>query len=629
MQRLGALFIAICMVVISASVGVILNYKFGLTILEAAPFAVGVLLTLMLVHYQISRVRDRLIIDEQMDDLTRLKLSLTKDVQDVRELTEQLEQTVASRMRGEMDPILAELDLMGTLVKQLAESCAEIDERVELNEERAKVLKSKMDQATKTMAQIQKSLSNGALATREKLQATKVAVADKPKGDEAQSQSEVTPSEPKPEPMAIDDEPPALSEEEQKASTLAASRAKAEEAAKALESIANLHHGQHKSTISDDEKQAVRRALAMGKMELHLQPIVTLPMRKPALYEMLARLLDEQGEVITPDVFLPVCKELNFLSLLDRLAVNKAFRMLRNLTDRGHGMPCFCNISLESMSDPDFFAHLRELYEQNTDLVENIILEFNLASFNSFGVLEQETMQLMQSMGFRFSVDQLTSLKADFDQMVRSGIRFAKVAAPILTHRDAGRGMDIHPADFSRVLSRKGLDLIVTHVETESALVGLLDYNIKLAQGNHFAPAKPLRPEETSIPASVTNAAAQAARKGRNGAAGLASRQMNATGQNIPAPIVHGAGGRMNEPAPMPAAPTSDRTLGQNPRVAQALKAMSAQDGETNPTRDHFRNVLAEAAGLMDPQTTRPGSAERQASDTPAQGQPRLQRVIR
>ncbi len=628
MQRLGALFIAICMVVISASVGVILTYKFGLTILEAAPFAVGVLLTLMLVHYQISRVRDRLIIDEQMDDLTRLKLSLTKDVQDVRELTEQLEQTVATRMRGEMDPILAELDLMGTLVKQLAESCAELDERVELNEERAKVLKSKMDQATKTMAQIQKSLSNGALGAREKSQATKVAAADKPQDTKVQLHQEMPQSDPKLE-AELEVEQPALSEEEQKASTLAASRAKAEEAAKALESIANLHHGQHKKTVTEEEMQAVRRALAMGKMELHLQPIVSLPMRKPSFYEMLARLLDEQGNVITPDVFLPVCKELNFLPLLDRLAVNKAFKMQRSLTDRGHGMPCFCNISLESMSDPDFFAHLRELHEQNTDLVENIILEFSLTSFSSFGVLEEDTMQLMQSMGFRFSVDQLTSLKADFDHMVRSGIRFAKVAAPILTHRDAGRGMDIHPADFSRVLSRKGLDLVVTHVETEGVLVGLLDYNIKLAQGNHFAPAKPLRPEETSVPASVANAAAQAARKGRNGAAGLAARQLGANGQSIPAPIVHGTGGRMNEPAPAPVAPQNERTLGQNPRVAQALKAMSAQEGEANPTRDHFRNVLAEAAGLMEPQSGRPSQAERPASAPVSPGQPRLQRVIR
>ncbi|MCV6575700.1 MAG: hypothetical protein OIF58_08200 [Cohaesibacter sp.] len=168
MQRLGALFIAICMVVISASVGAILTIKFGLTILEAAPFAVGLLLTLMLIHYQISRVRDRLIIDEQMDDLTRLKLSLTKDVQDVRELAEQLEQTVASRMRSEMDPILAELDVMGTLVKQLAESCAELDERVDLNDERAQALKNKMDLATQTMAKIQQSLTSGALAGREK-----------------------------------------------------------------------------------------------------------------------------------------------------------------------------------------------------------------------------------------------------------------------------------------------------------------------------------------------------------------------------------------------------------------------------------------------------------------------------
>lgn len=632
MQRLGALFIAICMVVISASVGAILNIKFGLTILEAAPFAVGLLLTLMLIHYQISRVRDRLIIDEQMDDLTRLKLSLTKDVQDVRELAEQLEQTVASRMRSEMDPILAELDVMGTLVKQLAESCAELDERVDLNDERAQALKNKMDLATQTMVKIQQSLTSGALAGREKTN-----ISGKKKQHQDNEERGPEPAAPVSDMLVSSfsdgdqqqDEPSSGNES---GSRLADARSKAQEAAKNLQAIAELHHGQEKQSISDDEKQAVRRALAMGKMELHLQPVVTLPMRKPAFYEMLARLLDEQGKVITPDIFLPVCKELNFLPLLDRLAINKAFKMQRSLADRSHGMPCFCNISLESMSDPDFFAHIRDLYEQNADLVENIILEFSLSSFNKFGVMEQETLQLLQSMGFRFSVDQLTTLKADFDHMVRSGIRFAKVAAPILTHRDAGRGLDIHPADFSRVLSRKGLDLIVTHVETESVLVNLLDYNIKLAQGNHFAPAKPLRPDETNTrPEGTAQQMGQGQQdRHRNGNPGAGGQNVayQANAPTIPAPMVHGTAGRTNAPLPNGQAGNS-RTLGQNPRVAQALKAMSAQDGGENSTRDHFRNVLAEAAGLMQPQS--PGSNKGQQSSqtrTP-DARPTIQRLIR
>jgi cyclic-di-GMP phosphodiesterase TipF (flagellum assembly factor) len=582
MQRLGAIFIAICMVVISASVGVILTVKFGLTILEAAPFAVGVLLTLMLIHYQISRVRDRMVIDEQMDDLSRLKLSLTTDLQEVREMSQQLEQSLASRMQGEMEPVHAELDLMGTLVKQLAESCAELDDRVELNEERSKALKHKMDQAIKTMGQIQHSLSNAALAAREK--------AAKSKQDEASSSIE-TKSPKAPTDHAAEEADQEIRQSEQK---VADARSKAEEASKALEAIAKLHHGQGAKTISDDEKQAVRRALAMGKMELHLQPIVTLPMRKPTFYEMLARLLDERGNIITPDIFLPVCKELNFLPLLDRLAINKAFKMQRSLSDRGHSLPCFCNISLESMADPDFFSHLRELYEQNSDLVDKIILEFRLADLNNFGVMEEETLQLMQSMGFQFSVDQLVNLKADFDRMVRAGVRYAKVAAPILIHREAGRGMDIHPADFSRVLSRKGMNLIVTHVETESTLVNLLDFNIKLAQGNHFAPAKPLRPEDTAPVEKLSKKEAKS-----------------------------------EAPAPRPAQTQNKRTLGQNPRVVQALKAMSDQDGGANPTRDHFRNVLAEAAGLMEPPSRQTASAGRSESGAKSLPPPRLQRVIR
>ncbi|MCT4654754.1 MAG: EAL domain-containing protein [Cohaesibacter sp.] len=655
MQRLGAIFIAICMVVISASLGAILHLKFGLTIPEAAPFSVGILLTLMLVHYQISRVRDRLIIDEQMDDLTRLKLSLTRDVQDVRELGERLEHSLSERVQSEMGPILAELDLIGSLVRQLAESCAELDERVEKNEGAAKALKGKLEQATKTVAQLDELLRKK-IKSRSLVQENTGAPDPAHKAGRSASQPAAQSAQMTGTPDSTPDsaagegvlpsQTVSANETAQEQAATGSAEEKKEAVAKALEAMANFHLADHRDDASEEEIATIRRALATGNLELHLQPVVTLPMRKPKYYEMLARLVAEDGSLVMPSSFLPVCKKLGFMPLLDRLSINKAFRLQRSLADRGHGVPSFCNVSVQSLADPDFFAHLRGLYEDNQDLIENIILEISQADFRSFSPMEEETVKLLSSMGFRFSVDQVTNLSLDFDAMARKGVRFAKVAAPILTHREAGRGMDIHPADFSRVLSRKGIELIVTHIETESVLVGLLDYNVQLAQGNHFAEAKPLRADN----------------KPGSGASQAGSQPSTISPQDIPAPMVHGTGGRtadtmrasapqrdgmvkrgaghlarQAQPSKAPAQPLhpsppvqtaggSERTLGQNPRVAQALKALSDGDQGNSSTRDHFRSVLAEAAGLMEPETPR-AAASAPSGTVPMS--PQVRRVVR
>ncbi len=581
MQRLGAIFIAICMVVIAASVGAVFHFRFGLSISEAASIGFGVLLTLLLIHYQISRVRDRMVIDEQMDDLTRLKLSLTKEVQDVRELAQHLEKTVEGQVQNEVDPILAELDVLGSLVKQLAESCAELDDRVSSRDDEITAFKKKLGDAANTVQQLDDLLRSNLRNQKAKMESLEA---------QAQSQSQIEAQEQAKAAGA------AIAAAAQPASQAAASKKNSEieeETALRRETAEKLAHIEKPElAVSEEDETAVRRALALNKLELHMQPVVSLPMRKPRFYEALTRLKRDDGSLITPDIFLPVCRKNSFLPMLDRLSIHEAFTLMRRLADRGKPVDCFCNLSLQSLADGDFFSHLRDLFEQNRDLAEHIILEFSQSDYRQFGLLEDETLQSLRSMGFRFSVDQITNLNTDFDALARKGVQFAKVAAPVLTHRDAGRGLDIHPADFSRVLSRKGLDLVVTHVETEAVLVDLIDFSIQLAQGDHFAPAMPLRPS-----GPVTSEAMDA----KSFAASPASKVTRNAGQPTETAFpVHGLGASQPTPPQPRQQPSSgsNRTLGDNPQIAQALNALSQKKPSGSSTQDDFRSVLAQAAGV-------------------------------
>ena len=600
MQRLGAVFIAICMVAIAASAGAVFYYKFGLSIPESAPISFGILLTLLLVHYQISRVRDRMMLDEQMDDLTRLKLGLTKELQDVREMARHLEKSVTDRVEDEMEPILAELELMGSLVKQLAESCADLDERMDKGDQQVEEVRARLASATSSVKELEELLRANLRQSSNR--------------NSGQNQFGVAPTV-------------AMSEQ---AST------------QSLGQVTDRHsdYGQNvaqqakdengnEPVIWEEDEAAVRRALALGQIELFMQPILSLPMRKPQFYEALSRLKAEDGSLITPDIFLPVCAKFRFMPMLDRLAMNEAFRLQRRLADRGVPVDCFCNLSIQSLADSDFFALMRDLFEQNRDLAEHVILEFSQEDLGNFGILEDETLQLLRSMGFRFSMDKITDLATDFDMLARKGIRFAKVAEPVLTHREAGRGLDIHPADYSRVLSRKGIELIVTHVETESTLVRLIDFNIHLAQGNHFAPAQSLK-GSGDVLRSADNAASrnapgsaattisapdQTERLERSsGVAGLANTRRSASmapsTPQVSQPVSSPSGGVSRQDDTRA---SNNRTLGQNPRIAEALRAMASQDGGDNATREHFRTVLAEAAGLLEPAVEQTSSQMRSA----------------
>ena len=75
------------------------------------------------------------------------------------------------------------------------------------------------------------------------------------------------------------------------------------------------------------------------------------------------------------------------------------------------------------------------------------------------------------------------------------GFRFIKAPAGLLLNRVGGASADIHPADFSDLLGRFGIDLIGDRIESESTVVDLLDYDVRFGQGFLFSPPRPVRAE--------------------------------------------------------------------------------------------------------------------------------------
>ena len=116
-------------------------------------------------------------------------------------------------------------------------------------------------------------------------------------------------------------------------------------------------------------------AIENDKIELFMQPIVALPSRELCFYETFARLRDDAGQEIAPQKFLPIAREANLVSLVDNQLILQAVRVISRLNERGKGRTIFCNIALESLRDPDFFAEFIVFLEQNKWLAEQLILE--------------------------------------------------------------------------------------------------------------------------------------------------------------------------------------------------------------------------------------------------------------
>src|ERR1700687_541411 len=131
MIRISTIFIAICMVLVAASLGLVLYSVAGISGSESAIVALTALTFLILYNAVSMRLRDRTDVGSQIADLSRGTADLARQVAEFGRRLAAVEGRVVSANSTGADRIQAvvgEINELGVLVKQLASSVASHDD---------------------------------------------------------------------------------------------------------------------------------------------------------------------------------------------------------------------------------------------------------------------------------------------------------------------------------------------------------------------------------------------------------------------------------------------------------------------------------------------------------------------
>ena len=272
------------------------------------------------------------------------------------------------------------------------------------------------------------------------------------------------------------------------------------------------------SPINAALMDTVREALAAGRVDLYLQAVVSLPQRRTQFYESFSRLRDESGRVLMPAEFLSVAEPGGLVAAIDNLLLFRCVQIVRRLAKQDRQVGIFCNISLASLGDEEFFPDFMAFLAANRDLAGSLIFELGQAAFDARGSIEVRNMAKLADLGFRFSLDKVSELDIDFQDLARADVKFVKIAAPVLLDQledEDGvltlRSMPgIAAPDYAHLARRHGVELVAEKVESERQVVDILDLNLGLGQGHLFGEPRPIRDAvlaETEPPADFIQAA--------------------------------------------------------------------------------------------------------------------------
>jgi diguanylate cyclase (GGDEF)-like protein/PAS domain S-box-containing protein len=258
----------------------------------------------------------------------------------------------------------------------------------------------------------------------------------------------------------------------------------------------------------------ITRAVEDERLELYYQPIIGINDSRAGThghYELLLRMRDESGAIVSPNQFIPAAERYNLMSTLDRWVIHKA---LTELADRSDGPEArytlAINLSGTSLSEDRFLDFVvAELSRQELpagaicfEITETAAIS-NLARVVHF-------MQELKKLGCRFSLDDFGSGLSSFTYLKNLPVDYLKIDGHFVSNVVDDTVDESMVKAISEIGQAMGIATIAERVETRQVLDKLGALGIEFAQGYYiarpssisgFAPHERLGAQETQLSA--------------------------------------------------------------------------------------------------------------------------------
>lgn len=251
-----------------------------------------------------------------------------------------------------------------------------------------------------------------------------------------------------------------------------------------------------------EEEAEIIRAFEGEGLEIHLQPVVTLPQRKVVAYEALARL--RIGGVSTePETFLPVLERHGRTTELDRRMLQRAATVARHLARRGSETMLTYGLSPLSLFEPGLMRELARMAADDPALA-GLVIGLPQASWRGLDAGQRSLLAPLRGR-IGFSLDRPDDLRFDAAELAALGIGQVKVPAEMLLRpaSERDRLADIAVEDTAPALARAGIRLVATEIGDEADVPDLIDLDVPFAQGSAFATPRPVRAEVLATPSDA------------------------------------------------------------------------------------------------------------------------------
>ena len=225
----------------------------------------------------------------------------------------------------------------------------------------------------------------------------------------------------------------------------------------------------------------INEAILNDLVVLYYQPLYDVKNDTIDKFETLMRMKTPQGDIISPDRFLPVAKKTSLYSKLTVILLNKIFDKLKE-----EKYNFSINLSFLDISNKDTTEYLLALMKEHPEESKRLIIEIT----ESEGILNyREVVEFMiesRKFGVRFAIDDFGSGYSNFTYLMDLNVDYIKIDGSIISSILKNDKVHYITKMITEFCKYCGLKTVAEYVSNRQIYERLVDLEIDYAQGYYI-----------------------------------------------------------------------------------------------------------------------------------------------
>jgi len=238
----------------------------------------------------------------------------------------------------------------------------------------------------------------------------------------------------------------------------------------------------------------IRDAIAEDRFALYGQKIVVVKGDSKPRYEMLLRMHNREGGLLSPAEFIPAAERFGLMAEVDRWVLARVLRHYAPEFKAIPGLELSVNLSANSLNDPKFLPFFLELIAESVFPATGLTLEITETSLMDNLTSANTIIEALRAVGCKVALDDFGIGLCSFSYLRSFKVDYIKIDGNFV------RNIVNSPVDFSIVRAINNIahemlaQTIAEYVENDAIMAKLTELQVDFAQG--YALGRPVPVEE-------------------------------------------------------------------------------------------------------------------------------------